>query len=147
MDLWWYLIAKNNYMFRPIPAIFRLLQFCSKSIINKVIVTRNDDEILASPPNIGIYMILFRKIVITWRWPLLGETCSYFLLLNTIINPYYHSCGFMTDIYLTISLIYTQRGWHTSELWVTCIWFVHATCRSRVVATPSAFHEPGEVYI
>ena len=22
----------------------------------------------------------------------------------------------MTDIYLTISLFYTQRGWHTSEL-------------------------------
>jgi len=42
--------------------------------------------------------------VITWRWPLLAETCSYFLLLNTIVNPYYHSCGFMTDIYLTISL-------------------------------------------
>jgi len=34
----------------------------------------------------------------------LAETCSYFLLLNTIINPYYHSCVFMTDIYLTISL-------------------------------------------
>ena len=44
------------------------------------------------------------KIVITWRWPLLAETYSYFLLLNTIINPYYHSCGFMTDIYLTITL-------------------------------------------
>jgi len=37
------------------------------------------------------------------------------VLLNTIINPYYHSCGFMTDFYLTISLFYTQRGWHTSE--------------------------------
>jgi len=44
------------------------------------------------------------KIVITRRWPLLAETCSYFLLLNTIINPYYHSCGFVTDIYLTIGL-------------------------------------------
>jgi len=30
--------------------------------------------------------------------------------LNTIINPYYHSCGFMTDIYLTISLFYTKLG-------------------------------------
>jgi len=50
------------------------------------------------------------------RWPLLAESCSYFLLLNTIINPYYHSCVFMTDIYLAISLFYTQRGWHTSEL-------------------------------
>jgi len=28
------------------------------------------------------------KTVITWRWPLLAETCSYFLLLNTIINPH-----------------------------------------------------------
>ena len=52
----------------------------------------------------------------TWRWSLLAETCSYFLLLNIIINPYYHSCGFMTDIYLTISLFYTQRGWHTSKM-------------------------------
>ena len=25
------------------------------------------------------------------------------LLLNTIINPYSHSCGFITDIYLTIN--------------------------------------------
>jgi len=25
------------------------------------------------------------------------------MLLNTIINPYYNSCGFMTDIHLTIS--------------------------------------------
>jgi len=33
----------------------------------------------------------------------LAVTCSYFLLLNTIINLYYHSCGFMTDIYPTIS--------------------------------------------
>ena len=33
----------------------------------------------------------------------MAETCSYFLLLNTIINPYYHSCVFMTDIYFTIS--------------------------------------------
>ena len=33
MDLWRSLIAKNNYMFGPIAAIFRLLQFCSKSVI------------------------------------------------------------------------------------------------------------------
>jgi hypothetical protein len=31
------------------------------------------------------------------------------LLLNTIINPYYHSCVFMTDIYLTISLSIHNR--------------------------------------
>ena len=30
--------------------------------------------------------------------PLLAETCSYFLLLNTIINQYYRSCGFMTSL-------------------------------------------------
>ena len=95
MDLWWYLIAKNNHMFRPTAAIFRSLQFCSKSIIHMPILG-GDAEISS--------------------WPLLAETCSYFfLLLNTIINPYYHSCVFMTDIYLTISLFYTQRGWHTSE--------------------------------
>jgi len=52
-------------------------------------------------------MLLFSlsKIVITGRWPLLAEICSYFLLLNTIINPYYHSCGFMAVIDLTISYI------------------------------------------
>ena len=38
---------KNNYMFRPISAIFRLLQFCSKSIIYKPIL-RNDAEISSS---------------------------------------------------------------------------------------------------
>jgi len=48
------------------------------------------------------------------RWPLLAETCSYFLLLNTIINPYYHSCGFMTDIYLSISLS-THNGYDTTQ--------------------------------
>jgi len=47
MYLWWYLIAKNNYMFRPIAAISRLLQFCSKSIIYMPIL-RGDTEISAS---------------------------------------------------------------------------------------------------
>jgi len=40
-------------------------------------------------------------------WP---KHVAIFLLLNTIINPYFHSCGFMTDVYLTISHFYTQRG-------------------------------------
>ena len=31
-----------------------------------------------------------------------------YLLLNTIINPYYHRCVFMTDIYLNISLWTTK---------------------------------------
>jgi len=31
MDLWWCLIAKNNYMFRPTAAVFRLLQFFSRA--------------------------------------------------------------------------------------------------------------------
>jgi len=48
----------------------------------------------------------------------LAETCSYFLLLNTIINPYYHSCGFMTDIYLTISDV-TMLNLICSRLWQT----------------------------
>jgi len=47
VDLWWYLIAKNNYMFRPIAAIFMLLQFCSKSIIYMSIL-RGDAEISSS---------------------------------------------------------------------------------------------------
>ena len=60
---------------------------------------------------IGIYIWhSLSKIVITWRRPLLAETCSYFLLLNTIINPYYHSCVFMIDIYLTISDCLTGRA-------------------------------------
>jgi len=51
-------------MFRPIAAIFRLLQFYSKSII--YIPTLRGDaeislEISASPRNIGIYMILFEQ--------------------------------------------------------------------------------------
>jgi len=31
------------------------------TVINKLIVTRNDDEISTSPRNIGIYMILFEE--------------------------------------------------------------------------------------
>ena len=42
--------------------------------------------------------------LIAKKYWLLAETCSYFLLLNTIIYPYYHGRGFMTDIYLTISI-------------------------------------------
>jgi len=38
------LIAKINYIFRPIAAIFRLLQFCSKSIIY-MSISRGDVEI------------------------------------------------------------------------------------------------------
>ena len=53
------LIAKNNYMFRPIAGIFKDGRYWPKHVV-------------------------------------------IFLLLNTIISPYYHSCGFMTDIYLTI---------------------------------------------
>ena len=45
-------------------------------------------------------MCLCFKVVATT-----GRNMKLFLLLNTIINPYYHSCGFMTDIYLTISPI------------------------------------------
>ena len=41
------LIAKNNYTFQPIAAIFRLIQFCSKSIIYMPIL-RDDVEISSS---------------------------------------------------------------------------------------------------
>ena len=49
----------------------------------------------------------------------------YFLLLNTIINPYYHSCVFMTDIYLTISLSthngdYAHQNYKTSAYILLC---------------------------
>jgi len=44
------------------------------------------------------FMMVFNS-----KEPLLAETCSYFfLLLNTIINPYYLSCGSMTGIYSNI---------------------------------------------
>ena len=42
-----YLKAKNNYMFRPIAVIFRLLQFCSKSIMYLPIL-RDDHHRYAS---------------------------------------------------------------------------------------------------
>ena len=53
-------------MFRPIAAIFRLLQFCTKSIIYIYTpILQGDAEISASPRNIGIYiyiyMILFEQ--------------------------------------------------------------------------------------
>jgi hypothetical protein len=51
-------------------------------------------------PNILPYSLLFVRIfLLDVKYPE-----NDFLLLNTIINPYYHSCVFMTDIYLTISL-------------------------------------------
>jgi len=37
------------------------------------------------------------------------KNMHHFLLLNSIINPYYHSCVFVTDIYLTIGL-FTHNG-------------------------------------
>jgi len=76
------------------------------------------------------------KILITWRWPLLAETCSlFFLLLNTIINPYYHSCVFMTDIYLTISQFWCSRPPDRSEC---CIYILGTTLR----ICESAKYEP-----
>jgi len=39
--------SKNNYMFRPIAAIFRLLKFCSKGIVYMPIL-RGDAEISSS---------------------------------------------------------------------------------------------------
>jgi len=75
-------------------------------------------------------MILFEQNCYDLKWPLLAETCSYVLLLNTIINQYYHSCGFTTDIYLTIrrNIIIQKRC--TFSMFVTkrnisvisCIW-------------------------
>jgi len=32
------------------------------------------------------------KIVISWRWPLLAETCSYFFTVKYRHKTYYHSC-------------------------------------------------------
>ena len=44
----------------------------------------------------------------------IGRNMLLFLLLNTIIYPYYHNCGFITDIYLTISLS-THNGDDTPQ--------------------------------
>ena len=42
---------------------------------------------------IGIYIwYSLSKIVITWRWPLLAETCSYFFAIKYHHKTYYHSC-------------------------------------------------------
>ena len=54
VDLCWCLIAKNNYMFRPIAAIFRLLQFCSKSVIYMPIL-RGDVEISSLRVTISLF--------------------------------------------------------------------------------------------
>ena len=60
---------------------------------------RNDDEISASPRNTGIYIYIYiyiwyslSKIVITWRWPLLAETCCYLFAIKYHHKTYYHSC-------------------------------------------------------
>jgi len=73
-------------MFRPIAAIFRLLQFFSKSGICMC-----------------VYMTHFEQNCNNLKMAAIGQNVL-FLLLNAIINPYYHMCVFMTDIYLTISL-------------------------------------------
>ena len=81
---------------------------------NWLIVTRNDDEISTSPRNVAIYMILFEQNCNNLKMAAIGRNMQFFLLLNTIINPYYHSCVFMTDIYLTISLS-THNGDDTPQ--------------------------------
>jgi len=117
MDLWWCLIAKDNYMFQPIAAIFRLLQFCSKSIIYMPILQ-----------GIGILRYSLNKTVITWRWPLLAETCSYFLLLKTIINPYYHSCVLWLIFISPLVFLHTTEMTHlrstvSSLSQMSSVWF------------------------
>ena len=100
-------------MFLPIAVIFRLLQICSKSVIYICLYCevmsrshhRYDDEISTSPRNIAIYMTLFEQNCNNLKMSAIGPNMQlYFLLLTTTINPHYHSCVFMTDIYLTISL-------------------------------------------
>jgi len=78
------------------------------------VLLASGDEISASPRNIAIYTTLFEQNCNNLKMAALAETCSYFFLLNTIINPYYHSCGFMTDIYPTISLS-THNGDDTPQ--------------------------------
>jgi hypothetical protein len=74
IDLWFCLIAKNNCMFRPIAVIFRLLQFLLKEYHRVSFCSKS-------------------KIAITWRGPLLAETCSYFFAIkhhHKSILPYFH---------------------------------------------------------
>ena len=64
-----------------------------------------------------IYMTLFEQNCNcdNLKMAALGRNMQLFTLpINTIINPYYHSCVFMTDIYLTISLS-THNGDDTPQ--------------------------------
>jgi len=64
MVKWWCLLARENYMFRPVAAIIRFWQLsCSYS----------------------------KKVVKTWWWPPQAETCSFPLLITTIIYPHIYS--------------------------------------------------------
>jgi len=46
-------------------------------------------------------MILFEQICNNLKMAVIGRNMLFFAI-NTIIDPYNHSCVFMTDIYLTI---------------------------------------------
>ena len=83
-QLWWYTSPKISQPTSHWPLDISL---------NKLNVTRNDNDISASPHNIGIYIWCPLSItVITWRWPLLAETCSYFFAIKYHHKTYHHSC-------------------------------------------------------
>ena len=54
MAKWWCLLARKNYMFRPMAAIFRFWQFSAKRVLYNMPKPRGDIEISTSPGNLGI---------------------------------------------------------------------------------------------
>ena len=48
MAKWWCLLARKNYMFRPIAPIFRFWQFSAKRVLYNMPKPRGDFEILSS---------------------------------------------------------------------------------------------------
>ena len=63
------------------------------------------------------------KIVITWRWPLLAETCSYFFTTKYHHKTYYHSC--VSWLKYTSTLVYLHTTWMT-HLRITDFHIVHS---------------------
>jgi len=96
-------------MFRPIAAIFRLLQLCSTSIIYMPIL-RGDAEISSSLH----VTVSLSKIVITWRWPLLVETFIYFYVYWTV--HYFDSWIKRHQLDVTCFIISLFNAQHVSDV-------------------------------
>ena len=65
-------------------------------------------------------MILFEQNCNDLKMAVIGRNIYLFFLLSTIINPHYHSCVFMNDIYLTISLSTHNANDKPQNYEITC---------------------------